>query len=188
MTSLEPKRRWNNGLGYKNNLRMWNDIQNSDWNTDWKHNILGKFEDRQEALNVEEMFIWLFNSTNDGYNISSYGSGHYERTEESRKKMSESHIGITFSEEHRKKMSEAKTGENNYWYGKHHSEESKQKMSENRPSKLVLQFSKDGEFIAEYSSIHEAERQTGCNQGNICQCCKGNRKSAGGFIWKYKKI
>ena len=29
---------------------------------------------------------------------------------------------------------------------------------------------------------------TGCNKGNIGSCCKGKRKSAGGFIWKYKKI
>ena len=194
MTSLEPKRRWNNGWGYKNNLRMWNDIQNSDWNKDWEHNILGKFEDKQEALNIEEMFIWLFDSINEGYNISSYGSGHYERTEESRKKMSEAKIGITFSEEHKKKISEALSGEKAYWYGKHHSEEAKRKISEANkgkvyaPIKAVLQFSKDGKLIEEYPSLVEASRQTGCNQGHICDCCKGKRKSAGGFIWKYKEI
>lgn len=25
----------------------------------------------------------------------------------------------------------------------------------------------------------------GINKGNISSCCKGKRKSAGGFIWKY---
>ena len=172
MTSLEPKKRWENGLsGYRNNQQMYNDIKNSDWNTDWEHNILGQFEDKQEALNVEEMFIWLFDSINEGYNKSSYSSHSCKHSEESKQK-----------------MSEAKTGEKAYWYGKHHSEESKQKMSENRPSKLVLQFSKDGELIAEYSSIHEAERHTGLSASNICNCCKGKRKSTGGFIWKYKEI
>ena len=194
MTSQNPKKRWKSGKGYKNNLRMWNDIQNSDWNKDWEHNILGKFEDKQEALNIEEMFIWLFDSINEGYNISSYGSGHYERTEESRKKMSEAKIGITFSEEHKKKISEALSGEKAYWYGKHHSEEAKRKISEANkgkvyaPIKAVLQFSKDGKLIEEYPSLVEASRQTGCNQGHICDCCKGKRKSAGGFIWKYKEI
>ena len=147
MTSQNPKKRWKSGWGYKNNLRMWNDIQNSDWNTDWEHNIIGKFEDKQEALNLEEMFIRLFDSINEGYNISSYGNGHYERTEE-----------------HKKKLSESK-GVNG-----------------------ILQFSKDGELIAEYSSIHEAERNTGCNNSHISSCCRGERKSAGGFIWKYKEI
>ena len=170
MTSLNPKRRWNNGLGYKNNSKMWSDIQNSDWNTDWEHNILGQFEKKQEALNVEEMFIWLFNSTNDGYNISSYGSGNYERTEEQKRKMSESHIGKHLSEETKKKQSASMTG------------------NHNSPTKPVLQFSKDGEFIAEYQSIREAERQTGCKSESVCRCCKGRLKTCGGFIWKYKKI
>ena len=85
-------------------------------------------------------------------------------------------------------MSEAQTGKKAYWYGKHHSEETRRKMSENRPSKPVLQFSKNGEFIAEYPSIMEAERQTGCKSESVCRCCNGKRKSCGGFIWKYKKI
>ena len=164
MTSQEPKYRWNNGNGYKNQPKIWSDIQNSDWNTDWQHNILGKFEDKQEALNLEEMFIWLFDSTNDGYNTSAYSSHSCKHSEETRNKMSESHIGMTFSEEHKKKISQSK-GVNG-----------------------ILQFSKDGELIAEYSSIHEAERHTGCNNCSICKCCKGEYKSTGGFIWKYKKI
>ena len=153
MTSREPKERWHSGWGYQNNSQMWSDIKESDWNKDWEHSIIGQFEDKQEALNVEEMFIWLFNSTNDGYNTSTYGSGNYKRTEKTKKK-----------------MSEAQTG------------------NHNRPQTPVLQYSKSGEFIAEYPSIKEAEKQTGCNQASICNCCKGNRKSAGGFIWKYKEI
>ena len=161
MTSREPKKRWRSGWGYKNNLRMWSDIQNSDWNKDWEHNIIGKFEDKQEALNIEEMFIWLFDSTNDGYNTSTYGGTSYKRTDETKKKISES-----------------KTG-------KHFSEETKRKIRENNPSKAVIQLSKDGEFIAEYPSTREAERQTGCHHQSICKCCKGKYKSTGGFIWKY---
>ena len=188
MTSLEPKKRWNSGWGYKKNSKMWSDIQNSDWNKDWEHNIIGKFKDKQEALNVEEMFIRLFDSTNEGYNTSTYGSGNYERTEEQKRKISEANTGKHHSEESKKKISEALSGEKAYWYGKHLLEESKRKISQSMGVNGILQFSKDGELIAEYSSIHEAERHTGCNQGNICNCCKGERKSAGGFIWKYKEI
>ena len=172
MTSLEPKKRWENGLsGYRNNQQMYNDIKNSDWNTDWEHNIIRQFENKQEALKYEAFLIAMLGTVRNGYNTSAYASHSCKHSEESKRK-----------------MSEAKTGENNYWYGKHHSEESKQKMAENRPSKLVLQFSKDGEFIAEYSSIHEAERHTGLSASNICKCCRGERKSAGGFIWRYKEI
>ena len=147
MTSLEPKRRWDSGWGYKDNLRMWNDIQESDWNKDWEHSIIGQFENKQEALNVEEMFILLFDSTNGGYNTSAYSS-----------------------------------------HSCKHSEETKRKIRENNPSKAVIQLSKDGKFIAEYPSIREASRQTGCNNSHICECCKGERKSASGYIWRYKEI
>lgn len=171
MTSQEPKYRWNNGNGYQNNSKMWNDIQESDWNTAWEHNILGKFEDKQEALNIEEMFIWLFDSTNDGYNISSYGNNHFKRSEETRNK-----------------MSEAQTGEKNPMFGKHHSEKTRNKMAESKGINGILQYSIDGEFIAEYPSTREASRQTGCDNSSISKCCKGKLKSTGGFIWKYKEI
>lgn len=101
-------------------------------------------------------------------------------SEETRKKLSESHIGMTFSEGHRKNLSEALTG-------RVFTEEHKKNIRENTPSKPVLQYSKTGEFIAEYPSTREAERQTGISSGNICNCCKGKQKSAGGFIWKYKE-
>lgn len=196
MTSQNPKRRWRSGKGYKNNLRMWSDIQNSDWNTDWEHSIIGQFEDKDEALKYEAFLIAMLGTVRNGYNTSAYASHHCKHTEESKKKMSEAQTGEKaywygkhHSEESKQKMSDNHadfSGENNPNFGKHHSEETKKKMSENRPSKPVIQFSKTGEFIAEYPSTREAERQTGCNNSHICNCCKGKRKSAGGFIWRYR--
>jgi group I intron endonuclease len=49
----------------------------------------------------------------------------------------------------------------------------------------VSQFSRDGVQIAEFSSISDAYRSTGVNISTIVNTCKGNRKSAGGYIWKY---
>lgn len=49
----------------------------------------------------------------------------------------------------------------------------------------ILQFSKDGTFVKEWQSSREAGRQLGIH--GICSCLKGKRKSAGGFIWKYKE-
>lgn len=54
--------------------------------------------------------------------------------------------------------------------------------------KPILQFTKDGEFVAEYPSELEASRQTGINNSNISLCCKGIYKTAGGSIWKYKEV
>jgi hypothetical protein len=49
------------------------------------------------------------------------------RSEETRQKLSEAGKGRTFSEETRQKLSEAQKGENNGFFGKKHSEETRQK-------------------------------------------------------------
>jgi hypothetical protein len=90
-------------------------------------------------------------------------------------------------------------GELNTNYGKKRSEETKQQISEshkgkkvtlpkNNPltSKVVLQYNKNGDFIKEWVSLREVERQLNIPSGNITACCKNKVKSAGGFIWKYK--
>lgn len=63
------------------------------------------------------------------------------------------------------------------------------KATENDPkqSKNVLQYTLDGEFIAEWPSIGEVQRQLKISRGNICSCCKGERPHTNGFIWKYKE-
>lgn len=52
--------------------------------------------------------------------------------------------------------------------------------------KTVLQFDKYYNFIAEYISLNEAERQTGVNAWSISLVCKGKQHTAGGYIWQYK--
>ena len=54
-------------------------------------------------------------------------------------------------------------------------------------SKPVLQFTKSGEFIKEYKSVMDVQRNLGYAQSNISYCCLGKIKSAYGFIWCYKK-
>jgi hypothetical protein len=50
----------------------------------------------------------------------------------------------------------------------------------------VEQYTDENEFIKEYSSIEDASIITSINGGSISLVCKGKRKTAGGFIWKYK--
>lgn len=52
-------------------------------------------------------------------------------------------------------------------------------------SKKVYQYTLDGEFVREWQSATEVERQLSFYQGNICNCCNGKKKSAHGFIWSY---
>lgn len=53
--------------------------------------------------------------------------------------------------------------------------------------KAVRQYTLDGQFVAEYFSIHEASRQTGLLNSNISACCKNKYgcKTCGGYIWRY---
>ncbi len=53
-------------------------------------------------------------------------------------------------------------------------------------SKAVLQFDMQGNFIKEFPSMNEAQRQTGIRQGSISHCCNGRYNHAGGFTWRYK--
>ena len=83
--------------------------------------------------------------------------------------------------------------------GKHHTEEAKAKMSFAKigkkmtketlikKSKSVIQYDINMNFINEYYGITEANRKTKINLTNISACCKGLRKTAGGYIWKFKE-
>lgn len=131
-------------------------------------------------------------------------------SEETRKKLSESHKGYKApdwvrqkisdghknpSQETREKISRALkgkyTGDKNSMYGKHHSDEEKEKIrkalqgSKSYRAKKVAQYNKDYELIQIWEYIKLAEETLGINHSHISDCCKGKRKSAGGFIWRY---
>ena len=50
----------------------------------------------------------------------------------------------------------------------------------------ILQYTLNGEFIAEYASMHIAAEAINADAGHICDCCLGNRKWAYGYFWRYK--
>jgi hypothetical protein len=52
-------------------------------------------------------------------------------------------------------------------------------------SRAVKQFEKNGDFVCEFESIREAERETQILHSSIVKCLKGIYGTAGGFIWKY---
>lgn len=52
-------------------------------------------------------------------------------------------------------------------------------------SKLVAQYTQDGELIKVWPSTMEVGRQTGFSQGGISLAANGKLKTSHGFIWKY---
>ena len=51
--------------------------------------------------------------------------------------------------------------------------------------KPVLQYSLDGKLLSEYESAKKAEEETGIKC--ISRACRGERKKAGKYVWKYKE-
>jgi hypothetical protein len=60
-------------------------------------------------------------------------------------------------------------------------------MGLNKSEKPIEQLTMNGVFIRDYKSSAEAGR-LGFHFSNISQCCRGLRKSSGGFKWRYKNI
>lgn len=52
-------------------------------------------------------------------------------------------------------------------------------------SKKVLQFTLDGEFVREWESTRECERN-GFDHSGVMKCCNGKQKTHKGFRWEYK--
>lgn len=76
-------------------------------------------------------------------------------------------------------------------HSKMHYEENKENLDNIRIKKRsmkVLQYTLDGEFIAEYPSTSVAAKINNINSGGISNCCNGIQKSAYGYIWKYKEV
>lgn len=53
-------------------------------------------------------------------------------------------------------------------------------------SKPIVQLSKLGEIVRNWSSQKEAGKQLGISPRDISACLRGRSKSSGGFIWKYR--
>lgn len=53
--------------------------------------------------------------------------------------------------------------------------------------KKVIQYSLDNIKLTEFDSITEAAKSIGKETSVISACCKGNKKTAYGYIWRYKE-
>ena len=55
-------------------------------------------------------------------------------------------------------------------------------------TKQVSMYSLEGEFIKEFGSITNAEKETGVLGVNISFCCSNKIRQAGGYQWRYEKF
>lgn len=201
ITGMKPEHRWNNGKGYTSGYFR-NAIDKHGWDA-FRHEILYTKLTKEEACKLEQELIAKYRSNDPefGYNCSVGGEMgalgcHWvlgedtkckmckPKSEEHRKHISAARKGMRckpLSEEHKKKISEAEKG-------RHLSEEHKAKLSgaNNSNSKKVGMYDVlTGHLFAIFESTGQAAREKNISQQNICACCNGKRKTAGGYIWAY---
>lgn len=176
LSHIKPHRRFREGKGYKGQF-VYKAILKYGWEN-IQHKILEENLTFEEAIEREKYYIDKFDSMNKekGYNVS-YGHQPKESVKHSKPRIPS-------------------------MLGKHHTEETKLKMSiahkkiKHKPmnletkiknSKPVIQYDKQMNFVAEYYGITEASRQTGILISGISFCLHGRNKTSGGYIWRFKK-
>jgi group I intron endonuclease len=211
MTCQEPTKRWKYGWGYKNNQHFDSAIQKYGWNN-FEHEILYTDLTQDQASVKEQELIEKYQSNNPefGYNISSGGYGGREgvpQNDEAKRKISEANKGRLLGEKNHL-YGVRKYREENPFYGKHHTEETKEKLSKihkgtkhteeakqkisksmygkNNPrAKKVLQYDLDMNLIQVWDYVKLAAKTLNIVDNYIIACCKGNKEAYKGYIWKY---
>lgn len=141
--------------------------------------------DEREIYYIEQYNSYINAEKSNGYNATLGGSTSrgYRHTEETKEKIREKKKGKKLSEETKRKIGEALKGKNNFFYnkhfigeensmyGKHHSEESKQKMSKSHKGKKLTQEHKDSLKEARKGGKNPRARKVIC-EGIVFNCIK----------------
>lgn len=107
-----------------------------------------------------------------------YGKHH---SDESKEKMRQAKLGTHLTEIHKQHISEAVKGENHPNWGKHLSAETKSKIG--KGGVICIE---TGKY---YCSSNEAAKDVGLKSGaHIRDVCRGERKTAGKYHWKYAEV
>lgn len=216
ITCQEVNRRWRDGKGYEGQP-VFDAILKYGWDN-IKHDILYTGLSKEDAEQKEIELIKQYNSLShdNGYNVETGGMtiGHLSEetkrklseshkgkmagekhwhygqhwNEETKKKLSDAHKGKKHSAETLKKMSQRFSGKGNPMYGTKMTPEHKAKLQEAcvKAKSKPVICIETGEGFA---SPAEAQRKTGICASTIRAVCKkqGYYKTAGGYHWKFKE-
>lgn len=189
ITSQKAENRWGHGSNYRHNKYFYAAIQKYGWEN-FTHEVLFENLDKRTAELKEVELIALYKSSVQkyGYNLTTGGESGKQLSMETRQKLSEAHRGKKMgpcSEERKRRISQANMGKKKPHIGVPRSAECIAKIMA-VVQKPVLQYTKSGKFVAEYESGAKASRETGISAAHISKVCKSIRKSAGGYVWKFK--
>lgn len=152
----------------------------------------------------ERYYIEKYNTLDrdKGYNLKSGGQDFNSFSDELKNKMSVS-IKKTYSDPNRRKIQSENAlkqwadpsikakimGENNGMYGRHHTEESKRKMSEKKMGTVSWRRNTTPVLCVEsgktYQDATAAGKELSLDSGGILKVCRGERHTCGGYHWKF---
>ena len=164
ITCQKPEYRWQNGLGYRTQSRFYRAIQKYGWDV-FQHEIIADGLAREQAEQMEIKLIAQYksNEREHGYNMSEGGTG--------------GKSGCTVSDDVRIRLSEMNRGEKNPWYGKHHNEETRMKISKGNLGKSPsaearrkISESKRGEKHYNFGKHLSEETRRKISQSNMGRC------------------
>ena len=229
ITKQKPERRWRaKGQGYKNNSYFAKAIQKYGWDN-FEHKILYKYLTQQEAEEKEMELISYYKTSNKkyGYNLDNGGNSVGTLTEETKEKLRQANLGRKankkalenmriaqqkvrqYEKEHNIKRKMPK-GEENHFFGKHHTEEAKQKIREknsgknsawwgrkhtseeiqkisNSRKKQVEQLDDNYNVLNVFDSILDASKKLNCKPYGIYASIHRKTKSHG-YYWRIKEV
>lgn len=177
ITKQRPKKRWQNGLGYKHSSYFYNAIKKYGWEN-FEHIILFENLTKEEAENKEKKLIKLYKSNIKGYgfNINEGGSAP-TMTEEQKIKISNSEKGKIVSNETKRKISE----NIKKYYKKYGATENMKKHYQKVIKPIIC---------VETGTIYYGQKklkELGYNTANINAVCNKKLKTAHGFHWEFYK-
>lgn len=161
-----------------------------------------------EHLNeLEQFFIKQYDSlVPNGYNLTTGGNSAFKRSEHTKKLQSEAMKGRTVSQEIRDKISATLFGRVGNRLGATHTSEARKLISEKQKGRKLSERTKNKMSVAKkgkstynsrqvmcietgitFISATEAANKLKLQQTSISAVCRGERKSTGGFTFKFKE-
>lgn len=207
------EQRWRSGKGYKgSNPYFTNAINKYGWDG-FEHEVLHENLTKDEANEIEIKLIAKYNTTNRKYGYNSEIGGNnspcsehtkklislnhadmkgennprygVKLSDETKAKIGNANRGRVISEETRLKLSKANSGTNNGFYGKKHTNETKEKLRQQKldptnPMNMRVKCVETGEV---FYSMAEAARHYGIKRARISEATRGVKETAAGYHW-----
>lgn len=208
--SIDIDDRWSKHKSELNHGSHDNSYLQNAWLThgesDFKFYVL-EYCDEQYLDIKEQFYIDKYNTLNRacGYNLKSGGQVRNYYSDELRKKMSdsvkESYLDSNLKERRRAdalaqwadpEIKSKIIGENNGMYGRHHTDEVKQKISMINKGRMSAKRNRTPVFCVELKKVFEdatnAATELLLDSSCILKVCRGERKTCGGYHWNFYSL